>query len=74
MPPTLHAAGEAEKANGHPEDVAAFRDECGPHQGEFVMFGPGSGLERAYTTREILLHPNAPREVYPRILQWLDEL
>ncbi|MCX2522831.1 alpha/beta fold hydrolase [Larsenimonas rhizosphaerae] len=74
MPPTLHVAGEAEKANGHPADVAGFRDECGPHQGEFAMLGPGSGLARAYTTREMLLHPDARHEVYPRILQWLDEV
>lgn len=71
LPATLHLAGAADRALGHPEDVRRFRDECGPHENDFRLLGRAAGLSRDYGHDDMLLHPRARDEVYPQVATWL---
>lgn len=71
LPATLHLAGAADRALGHPDDVARFADECGPHVQERRLLGRAAGLTRDYGHLDMLTHPQAAEEVYPQIAAWL---
>ncbi|WP_158700964.1 alpha/beta fold hydrolase [Phytohalomonas tamaricis] len=73
LPPTLHMAGNGDEAFGHSADVARFRDECGPHQGEFRLLGTPGGLSHDYGHDDLLNHERCQHEVYPLIEDWLQE-
>ncbi|MCM5703944.1 hypothetical protein [Larsenimonas salina] len=72
MPPTLFVASE-DAPHCTPGDAARFRDECGPHQGDFLLLGTACGFSRDYSVSDMLADPDATKEVYPRLLDWLME-
>lgn len=71
LPPTLHLAGAVDRALGHPDDVARFAAECGPHSQESRLLGRAAGLSRDYGHLDMLTHPQAAEEVYPQVEAWL---
>ncbi len=71
LPPTLHLAGAADHALGHPDDVARFAAECGPHEQQSLVLGHASGLSRDYGHLDMLTHPQAAEEVFPLAEAWL---
>ncbi|MDI5935562.1 alpha/beta fold hydrolase [Halomonas kalidii] len=77
LPPTLHLAGRADRALGHPDDVARFATECGPHEQRLVLLGQGRGasrgLSRDYGHLDMLTHPAAAREVFPLVVEWFEQ-
>lgn len=73
LPPTLHIAGAADRALGHPDDVARFAAECGPHQQRHILLGKGMGLSRDYGHLDMLTHPQAMEEVFPLAVAWMEE-
>lgn len=72
LPPTLHLAGLADRALGHPDDVAHFADECGPHRQQRIILGQAQGFTRAYGHLDMLTHPRAIDEVFPYLPMWFE--
>lgn len=73
LPPTLHLAGTADQALGHPADVARFAAECGPHFQRSHLLGRSMGLSRDYGHLDMLTHPCANEEVFPLVEAWLKQ-
>ncbi|MBD3894786.1 alpha/beta fold hydrolase [Halomonas sp. ML-15] len=73
LPPVLHIAGAADRALGHPDDVARFASECGPHPQRHVTLGRDQGLKRDYGHLDMLTHPAAMQEVFPSLVEWFEE-
>ncbi|MCG7600696.1 alpha/beta hydrolase [Halomonas sp. McH1-25] len=71
LPPTLHLTGTNDRALGHPDDVARFAQECGPHVQRLVRLGISAGQTRDYGHLDMLTHPQAATEVYPLVDAWL---
>ncbi|PAU76213.1 alpha/beta fold hydrolase [Halomonas salipaludis] len=73
LPPVLHIAGAADRALGHPADVARFAAECGPHRQRHLVLGRDQGLSRDYGHLDMLTHPSAMQEVFPTLVEWFEE-
>ncbi|QJQ94739.1 MULTISPECIES: alpha/beta fold hydrolase [Halomonadaceae] len=73
LPPTLHLAGQNDRALGHPDDVARFAAECGPHEQRLVLLGRQQGFSRDYGHLDMLTHPQAMAEVFPLVEAWMEE-
>ncbi|MFC4158085.1 alpha/beta fold hydrolase [Chitinimonas lacunae] len=73
LPPTLYLAGRADPCRGHADDVARFIAESGPHLHRLQLLGRNEGLSRDYGHVDMLTSEAAEREVYPLIVQWLDD-
>ncbi|WP_374347615.1 alpha/beta fold hydrolase [Chitinimonas sp.] len=71
LPPILYLAGSADRVRGHPDDVARFIAECGPHTHEQCFLGRSSGLQHDYGHLDMLTGRHAPQEVFPMAEQWL---
>ncbi|MBV8466635.1 MAG: alpha/beta fold hydrolase [Burkholderiales bacterium] len=71
LPPTLYLAGSKDPVLGHPEDVARFIQESGPHRHHLQLLGTVAGLSREYGHVDMLTHAAAESEVYPFVEAWL---
>jgi pimeloyl-ACP methyl ester carboxylesterase len=72
LPPTLYLAGEQDHVLGHPRDVALLAAETGDHQTkEVVVLGKSNGFLHDYGHIDMLTHPDAPRDHFPQVVDWL---
>ncbi|GAB3266733.1 alpha/beta hydrolase family protein [Chitinimonas naiadis] len=71
LPPTLYLIGGNDPVRGHDRDVRRFAAESGPHEHRFGLLAKREGLSRDYGHIDMLTHPEAEREVYPQVLDWL---
>jgi pimeloyl-ACP methyl ester carboxylesterase len=71
LPPTLYLVGGNDPVRGHPDDVARFVAESGPHISEQVPLARSAGLRRDYGHVDMLTHPWAEDEIFPRVAHWL---
>lgn len=73
LPPVWHLVGVADRFLGHPRDVELFRDECGGEEraGPITVLSRAAGFRRDYGHADILTSPEAPRDHFPAIAQWL---
>lgn len=72
LPPTLYISGKKDRVLGHPVDVRLLADETGPHQPkDFMLLSKATGFLHDYGHIDMLTHPDAPRDVFPKVLEWL---
>lgn len=74
LPPTLYVAGRKDHVLGHPTDVALLAEESGAHQTkELMLLSKATGCLHDYGHIDMLTHPDAPRDHFPKTLAWLQK-
>jgi predicted alpha/beta hydrolase len=71
-PPTWHFTGCKDKVLGHATDVNVFIMESNP-QAKFTLLSKSSGNLENYDHINILTHPSALKDHFPRLVIWLNE-
>lgn len=71
-PPILSLAGSADRYLGHPADVKDFANEIGASRAVVEVLGRDTGHLHDYGHVDILTHPDAPKDHFPRVKRWLD--
>lgn len=71
LPPTWYLAAKADQALGHPKDVRAFMEESGGGPSRYAVLGKESGNLHDYDHITMLTHPDAPRDHFPAVAEWL---
>ncbi|MBF2055409.1 MAG: alpha/beta fold hydrolase [Candidatus Sericytochromatia bacterium] len=70
LPPTLHIMGASDCSLGHPDDVRRFQQELNS-PAEFWLLSRRAGNLHDYDHINMLTHPDAVKDHFPRLLQWL---
>ncbi|MCC7441058.1 MAG: alpha/beta fold hydrolase [Bdellovibrionales bacterium] len=70
-PEMLFVTGAADRALGHPGDVRELILEVGPGPKRFEILGKAFGNRADYGHVDILTHPLAPEDHFPRLARWL---
>jgi pimeloyl-ACP methyl ester carboxylesterase len=70
-PPTWHFTGIKDHALGHQQDVQLFIDECGNKDAKFSVLSLNAGNKLDYDHINILTHPHAVTDHFPKLSQWL---
>ena len=73
LPPAVLFVGGADPALGNPMDVRGFAAEMGSDRCHLVHLARGRGFSRDYGHIDMLTHPLAVREVFPRALSWIQD-
>ena len=74
LPPSLWLTGSGDRCLGHRKDVESFRRESGvisDPRSVFWTVGKGTGAARDYGHVDLLTDPEAPRDHFPKIVQWM---
>jgi hypothetical protein len=58
---------------GHPDDARAFLEELGAANARLEVLGRASGARRDYGHVDLLTHPDAVEDHFPRVLAFLRE-
>jgi predicted alpha/beta hydrolase len=74
QPPILYLCGTKDAVLGAASDIEKFRLECGASNTEQKLIGRRSGFRRDYGHLDILIHPQAPNDHFPEVLEWLRAL
>jgi pimeloyl-ACP methyl ester carboxylesterase len=69
-PPTWHFTGSKDKALGHATDVNIFIKEYNP-QAKFTLLSKSLGNMQNYDHINILTHPDATVDHFPKLVTWL---
>lgn len=72
LPPILHIMGRRDRSLGHPDDVRRFQQELNS-PAEFWLLSRREGYLQDYDHINMLTHPDAVRDHFPRLLQWLQQ-
>ena len=72
-PPTWHLTGVCDYALGHQQDVKLFIDECNNHNAKFTVLSKKAGDKVNYDHINILTHPQAVNDHFPKLALWLKE-
>jgi pimeloyl-ACP methyl ester carboxylesterase len=64
LPPSLFFAGSHDFSLGHPNDVKAFMKSTGARDAQFHLLD-------GYNHIDMITHPDAESENYPRVAEWL---
>lgn len=70
-PPTLHFAGPKDHYLGHPRDIQDFIAETQPRALEYHLLGRKEGHRHDYGHIDMLTHPDAPGDHFPKAVDWL---
>jgi predicted alpha/beta hydrolase len=70
---SLYFASLADKAFGNPEDVRDFMHELGRHDGRLLTLSKAGGNLQDYSHVGMLLHPDAEKDHFAQLLEWLRE-
>lgn len=73
-PPTLYFAPRRELGRSSPRAVKAFMREAGYHNGRLVILGRQEGNLHNYTHIGMLTHPDAERDHFPFMVNWMQEM
>jgi predicted alpha/beta hydrolase len=71
IPPSLWITGSKDDVLGHPTDVKAFIHECHAKDATFWLAGRSEGFACDYDHINLLTHPIAAEDVFPRVLVWI---
>ena len=72
-PPTWHLTGINDKVLGHAQDVKRFIAESANSQAKFTLLAKKHGNALDYDHINILTHPRAVHDHFPRLVQWLKD-
>lgn len=70
-PPTWHLTGVKDKTLGNIVDVQHFVDECQIDDVEVSLLGKQQGNLVDYDHINILTHPSAQQDHFPKVVEWL---
>lgn len=73
LPPMLWLAGINDYSLGHPEDVRRFMQEAGAADSDYWLLARSEGFAHDYGHIDMLTHPDAERDHFPRVESWLRE-
>lgn len=71
LPPLLALAGAADRALGHPDDVADFVAECGRGTKRVELLARAGGYARDYDHVDMLTAPEAVEDHFPLVADWI---
>jgi pimeloyl-ACP methyl ester carboxylesterase len=72
LPPALYLAASRDRCLGHPVDVMRTARESGQDNWKYVLLGKKTGFRNDYDHVTMLTHREAPGEVYPLVLEWIE--
>lgn len=70
--PFLVCAGSVDGLTGYPDVYFGFKNISSKKK-KFLLFGKEKGCRTEYGHLDLVLGKNAPREVFPQVLNWLDQ-
>lgn len=70
LPPTLFLAGSHDKVLGNPVDVELLMNEMASPKHELQILGKNNGNEHNYGHVDILTHPLASEDHFPKVMEW----
>jgi predicted alpha/beta hydrolase len=73
LPPTLYLSGGADTFLAHPTDVRRGAADIGHQRAEHWTLSRAGGFARDYGHNDMLTHPAAVHDHFPRILQWMNQ-
>ncbi len=73
VPPSLFIAGAGDKVLGNPKDVKVLMEEISGSSARFYLASRSNGNMHDYDHVSMLTHPDAPRDHFQVVLQWLKE-
>jgi hypothetical protein len=71
LPPTLHLAAIDDPYLGNPRDVKDFIKETGVRDVKYLLLSRENGNLHDYGHVDMMTHPDAVRDHFPRVLEWL---
>lgn len=71
LPPALYLSARNDPCRDHPSDVKRFRDESGPHVSCAHLLSRRTGHRHDYDHVSILTHPDAVRDHFPLVADWM---
>jgi len=71
MPPIWYIAAAADRALGHPRDVRDFMISSGVADARYTILSREAGNLHDYDHITMLTHPDAPRDHFPAVAEWL---
>lgn len=73
LPPLLSLTGASDRVLGHPHDVHALAAETGSGSVKVQVIGKAEGFLHDYDHINLLTHPDAPKDHFQTVLQWLKQ-
>lgn len=73
LPPSLWLAGKHDYSLGHPDDVKRFMQECACQDADYWLLAKSQGFAHDYGHINMLTHPDAEQDHFPRVLAWLEQ-
>lgn len=73
LPPLLYLAAPNDNCLGHPSDVQALMREVGAKNSSFWLLSRARGFAHDYDHTDMLTHPGAVDDHFPRVLHWLQQ-
>lgn len=74
LPPGLYIAGEGDRDLGFPPDVQSFIEECQHQSGQLLRVGRKHGNLHDYNHVTIVAHPDAEKDHYPKIIEFMQSV
>jgi predicted alpha/beta hydrolase len=71
LPPMLHVSGAGDTYLGHRSDIERLIGEVGAAQAEHWHLATATGALHNYDHVNMLTHPDAARDHFPKIIEWL---
>lgn len=73
LPPIWYIAAKNDHALGHPKDVRDFMNSAGEQERLFTTLSRENGNLHDYDHINMLTHPDAGRDHFPKVLEWLQQ-
>lgn len=73
LPPSLWLAGKRDYSLGNPDDVTRFMQECACQDADYWLLAKSTGFAHDYGHINMLTHPDAEQDHFPRVLAWLQD-
>ncbi|MSN27270.1 MAG: alpha/beta fold hydrolase [Geobacter sp.] len=71
LPPIWYLAAENDHALGHPNDVRDFMESAGRQDCRYTLLARKNGNLHDYDHIDMLTHPDAVRDHFPLVVEWL---